>query len=86
VPLSTLPSNAITLTLGDSISVAEQAKPKVYSLDEIVDLFAIGEGVADFGLSDKGGFQARFIEVQVWERSPVLEGPIVRLRNFLETP
>src|SRR4029077_3949164 len=28
VPLSTLPSNAITFTLGDSMSVVEQAKPR----------------------------------------------------------
>jgi hypothetical protein len=72
VPLSTLPSNAITFTLGDSMSVVEQAKPRVYSLDEIVKLFTIGEAVVGFGLSDRGGFQDRFIEVQVWEHSSVL--------------
>ena len=71
VPLSTLPPKAITFTLGDSMSVAEQAEPRVYSLDEIVKLFATGDAIAGFGLSDKGGFQGRFIEVQVWEHSPV---------------
>jgi len=71
VPLSSLPPKAITFTLGDSMSVAEQAEPRVYSLDEIVELFATGEAIAGFGLSDKGGFQGRFIEVQVWEHSPV---------------
>lgn len=72
VPLSTLPANAITFTLGDSMSVAEEAKRRVYSTDEIVELFHIGEAVAGFGLTDSGGFQDRFIEVQVWDRSSIL--------------
>ncbi|MEO8127773.1 MAG: hypothetical protein ABJF23_25275 [Bryobacteraceae bacterium] len=72
VPLSALPPSAITFTLGDSMSVAEQAKPRVYSLGEIVELFAIGEPVMGFGLSDRGGFQDRFVEVQVWEPASVL--------------
>lgn len=71
VPLSTLPSNAITFTLGDSMSVFEQAQPRIYSLGEIVELFAMGEAVVGFGLSDRDGFQDRFIEVQVWEHSSV---------------
>jgi hypothetical protein len=52
--------------------IVEQAKPRVYSLREIVELFAIGEAVVGFGLSDRGGFQDRFIEVQVWEHFSVL--------------
>jgi hypothetical protein len=72
VPLSALPSNAITFTLGDSMSVVEHAKPRVYSLGEILELFAIGEAVAGFGLSDRGGFQDPFIEVQVWGHFSVL--------------
>ena len=77
VRLSTLPSNAITFTLGDSMSVVEQAEPRAYSLGEIVELFAVGEAIVGFGLSDRGGFQGRFIEVQVWEHSSVLARPSV---------
>jgi hypothetical protein len=69
VPLSTLPSEAITFTLGDSMSVIEQPGRRVYSLDEVVALFAASDAVAGFGLSDRRGFQDRFIEVQVWRRS-----------------
>lgn len=68
VPLSSLPVASITFTLGDSMTVAEQADRRVYSTDEVVALFAAGETVAGFGLSDRGGFQRRFIEVQVWDR------------------
>ena len=71
-PLSTLPVNAITFTLGDSMSVAEQATRRVYSLDEVVVLFAAGAAVAGFGFSDRLGSQNRFIEVQVWDRSSLL--------------
>jgi hypothetical protein len=73
VPLSTLPVNAVTFTLGDSMSVVKQAGRRVYSLDEVVALFATGgDMVAGFGLSDTYGFQRRFIEVQVWDRSSLL--------------
>ena len=66
VPLSTLPMDAITFTLGDSMSVVEQERRRVYCLDDVVALFAAGDAVAGFGLSDRHGFQDRFIEVQVW--------------------
>ena len=72
LPLSTLPVNAITFTLGDSMTVAEQAMRMVYSFDEIVALFNAGDAVAGFGLSDRCGFQNSFIEVQVWDRSSLL--------------
>jgi hypothetical protein len=71
VPLSTLPPDAVTFTLGDSMSVVEQARRTVYSLDEVVALFADGDAVAGFGLSDGCGFQDRFVEVQLWDRSPL---------------
>jgi hypothetical protein len=71
-PLASLPPDAITFTLGDSMSVVEQASRRVYSLDEVVALFASGGAVAGFGLSDKRSFQNRFIEVQVWRRSSFL--------------
>jgi hypothetical protein len=68
----TLPLDAITFTLGDSMSVVEQASRRVYSLDEAVALFAVGDAVAGFGLTDSHSFQDRFIEVQVWDRSSLL--------------
>jgi len=68
-PLSILPLNAITFSLGDSMSVVEQPMRSAYSLDELVAFFGAGDAVAGFGLSDKCGFQERFIEVQVWDRS-----------------
>jgi hypothetical protein len=72
VPLSTLPLDAITFTFGDSMSVVEQARRRVHSLDEVVALFAAGDTIAGFGLSDRRSFQDRFIEVQLWDRSSLL--------------
>jgi len=69
VPLSTLPLDAITFALGDSMSVVEQAARRVYSLDEVVALLTASDAVAGFGLSDRRGFQDGFIEVQVWPGS-----------------
>jgi hypothetical protein len=65
VPLPTLPPDAITFTLGDSMSIVER---RVYSLDEVCHLFRTGESLADFGFSDRDGIQKRFIELQLWER------------------
>jgi hypothetical protein len=70
IPLSALPRNAITFTLGDSMSVAEQAHRTVWTFDGVVTLFA-RDAVAGFGFSDQHGFQDRFIEVQLWDRSLV---------------
>jgi hypothetical protein len=61
--LADLPADAITFTLGDSMSVESR---RVYTRDEMDALFLAGDPVAEFGLSDRGGFQRRFIEVQVW--------------------
>jgi hypothetical protein len=72
LPLSTLPVNAITFTLGDSMTVAEHTMRMVYSFDEIVALFGAGDAVAGFGLSDRCSFRNSFIEVQVWDYSPLL--------------
>jgi hypothetical protein len=72
LPLSTLPTGAISFTLGDSMTVAEQAERRLYKLDEIVALFGADDAIARFGFSDQSGFQADFIEVQVWDRSWLL--------------
>ena len=69
VPLSHLPPGAISFTLGDSMSVAEQPDPRIYKLDEILSIFLTDDSEAKFGFSDELGFQKSFIEVQVWERS-----------------
>jgi hypothetical protein len=69
LPLSSLPPSATTLTLGDSMSVAEVRERQVYTFRQMVALFADGETVRKFSYCDKAGFEARFIEAQVWERS-----------------
>jgi hypothetical protein len=68
IPLSELPGDAITFTLGDSMSVAEGSGRRVYTLPELVRLFEDDKRVAGFGFCDREGFQKRFIEVQMWER------------------
>jgi hypothetical protein len=72
IPLSILAPEAMTFTLGDSMSVVEEPGRRVYKLQEMAALFHQGEAVAGFGLSDKAGFETRFVEVQVWDRSQVL--------------
>jgi hypothetical protein len=72
VPLSTLSPDTMTFTLGDSMSVAEEPGRRVYKLQEMAALFHQGEAVAGFGLSDKAGFETRFVEVQVWETPSAL--------------
>ena len=72
IPLSTLPLDAITFTLGDSMSVGEQARRRLYSLDEVVALLAAGDAVAGFPFSDRCSFQESYVEVQVWERRSFL--------------
>jgi hypothetical protein len=69
LPLSSLSPDALTFTLGDSMSVASEQGRRVYTLREMVGVFAEGEAVAGFGFCDRDGFQARFVEVQVWERA-----------------
>jgi hypothetical protein len=69
LPLSFLPRNAITFTLGDSMSVVEQPNRKVYKLPEIIDLCATSDVIDSFGFSDRHGFQSKFIEVQLWDRA-----------------
>ena len=68
IPLSRLPSDGITFTLGDSMRVAEELGRRVYTLQEMAELFGGGEAMEGFGFCDRAGFQARFIEVQVWDR------------------
>lgn len=67
LPLTTLPQDAMTFTLGDSMSVAESRTRRLYQLQEILALFADGDAISRFGFSDHSGFQARFIEMQLWE-------------------
>jgi|SRR5580698_4023531 hypothetical protein len=71
LPLPSLPAEAMTFTLGDSMSVAEERGRRVYTLQEMVGLFAEGEAMAGFGFCDREGFQARFVEVQVWDKVKV---------------
>ncbi|HTZ97062.1 MAG TPA: hypothetical protein VMB18_11730 [Terriglobales bacterium] len=74
VPLASLPADAITFTLGDSMSVAAEPGPRLYRLEEMIEVFTDGEAVSGIGFSDKFGFQSRFIEVQLWARFRGLEG------------
>src|SRR5277367_3313067 len=67
IPVSSLLVDAVTFTLGDSMSVAEERERRVFTLREMVGLFAVGEAMAGFGFCDQEGFQARFVEVQVWD-------------------
>jgi hypothetical protein len=63
--LASLAAEQLTFTLGDSMTVAAQAHPQLYSLQQVALLFEQGLG-AGFGSSDRLGFQASFIEVQLW--------------------
>ena len=69
IPLSSLPTDAVTFTLGDSMSVAEERGRRVYKLQEVIGLFAAGEALAGFGFCDRDGFQRLFVEVQIWEKA-----------------
>jgi hypothetical protein len=72
IPLASLPADAITFTLGDSMTVSEQPNRRMYKLAEVVMFFANSHAFVDFGLSDRDGFQHRFIEVQLWDNSALL--------------
>lgn len=65
VPLDRLAAERLTLTLGDSMTVAAQPRAHLYGLEQVASLFAQGL-VAGFGSSDQSRFQESFIEVQVW--------------------
>lgn len=69
IPLASLSADAITFTLGDSMTVARQSSRKAYKFAEIAALFDEGEAIAEFGFSDRSGFQSHFIEVQLWDSS-----------------
>lgn len=68
IPLASLPKDAITFTLGDSMTVAEQAARRVYTFDEMLAFFANGEAVTGFGLSNASGVQPSFVEMQLWDK------------------
>jgi hypothetical protein len=77
LPLASLPADALTFTLGDSMTVAHQPHRRVYTLAEMAALFADGVAVAGFGLTDEYGFQKHFIEAQFWDarlREPIAAG------------
>jgi hypothetical protein len=72
LPLSKLPPDAMTFTLGDSMTVAEQPDRRVFRLEEVISLFRAGDVMARYGFSDRNGFQTRFVEVQCWQGFPQL--------------
>jgi hypothetical protein len=55
IQLAPLPKNAMTFTLGDRMTVAEQPTRRVYSHDEMVDLLENDGVVAEFCFSDQYG-------------------------------
>jgi hypothetical protein len=67
LPLASLPAQATTFTLGDSMKVMDEPSRRVYSMAEIIDVFSRPQALAGFGLSDRSGVQSRFVEVQVWD-------------------
>jgi hypothetical protein len=67
LPLASLPPQATTFTLGDSMHVVDEPARRVYSMAEMNELFAHTQEVAGYGLSDRSGIQSRFVEVQVWD-------------------
>jgi hypothetical protein len=90
LPLLSLPVDAVTLTLGDSMSVAEERGRRVYTLGEMAELFAAGEALAGFGFCDRDGFQKWFVEVQLWERDGLRlaqhAAPLQERRQTFERP
>lgn len=70
LPISVFPSDAITFTLGDSMNVVEQSDREIYTVQQLTEMFA-ANALGDFAVSDRDGFQARFIELQLWDRARV---------------
>lgn len=68
LPISILPSAAITFTLGDSMTVVEHPNRSVYAIHDVAEMFA-ANALSDFGVSDRECFQRRFVEVQLWDRA-----------------
>jgi len=69
IPLSQLPGEAITFSLGDSTSVAARPERRLYLPGEMVTLFATDPAMAEFGLTDRQGLQSHYIELQLWDAS-----------------
>lgn len=67
VPLASLPVEAMTFTLGDSMTVVEEAGRRVYNFVEMQALFCDDDAVARFAFCNRSGFQTHFIEVQLWD-------------------
>jgi hypothetical protein len=61
-------SAAIIFTLGDSMTVVEHPNRSIHTILDVTDMFA-ANAVSDFGVSDREGFQPRFIEMQLWDRA-----------------
>ena len=67
--LSRLPALATTFTLGDSMTIVAQSNRRLYPLSELTTVLA-GHGVmSKVRFTDRSGFQKRFVEIQVWDRS-----------------
>jgi hypothetical protein len=71
IPVASMAADCMTFTKGDSMSVASERSRRVYRLEEMAALFADGDAVSGFGVTDKGGFQQRFIEMQLWDSSVI---------------
>jgi hypothetical protein len=71
IPLAAVPPDCMTFTLGDSMTVSSEPSCRVCRLEEMVALFADGGTISGFGLTDKTGFQKRFIEMQLWDSSVI---------------
>ncbi len=69
IPLSVLPVQATTFTLGDSMTIAAQADRRLYRLSEMSAVLAVMDNITGIGFTDRNGYQSRFIEIQVWDRS-----------------
>jgi hypothetical protein len=67
IPLASLPVEAVTFTLGDSMTAVEEPRRRVYNFAQMVELFGDDDAVARSSLSNRSGFQTHFIEVQLWD-------------------
>ncbi len=68
VPLENLPVGAMTFTLGDSMTVAEEPGRMVHNFQQMMALFCQGDHLSRFSFCDRSGFQKLFIEAQLWDK------------------
>jgi hypothetical protein len=74
LPLAALPVEAMTFTLGDSMTVVEEPRRGVYNFVQMLALFCDHHAVARFAFSNRSGFQPHFIEMQLWEKPQASNG------------